>query len=263
MNSLLSLRNIAVAAALAALTGFTTTSSAQDTVAKAKPVTTTKARPLSIAVDLINGTNIAGTLTDAVSLEMRTSFGSASIPLSEVAGIRFASADNASTTVVMLNGDSITGATDVKLVTVETEWGTASINGQNISSLLFVPGLAWNPAEGLNGKRWSLISKKEVSSASKTASTSTAPAASSKTPASSSPLLLIAAIQAATERCQAACTAAAKYLRSSFDTSSPSLESNSIRAIFYSHQPIGHVNCPPASQPQQSVFGPFAFASTV
>ena len=185
MNSLLSIRNIALAAALAALTGYSTTASAQDKVAKAKPVSTTKARPLSIAVDLISGTNLSGTLTDAVSLDMRTSFGTASIPLSEVAGIRFASADNASTTVVMLNGDSITGATDVKLVTVETEWGTASINGQNISSLLFVPGLAWNPADGLNGKRWSLISKKTSSSSSKTASTSKS-SSSSKTSASSS-----------------------------------------------------------------------------
>ena len=189
MNSLLSIRNVAVAAALAALTGFSATASAQDKVAKAKPVSTTKARPLSISVDLISGTNLAGTLTDAVSLEMRTSFGNASIPLSEVAGIRFASADNASTTVVMLNGDSITGATDVKMVTVETEWGTASINGQNISSLLFVPGLTWNPATGLNGKRWSLISTKETSTASKTASTSkstssTKPAARSSRPVS-------------------------------------------------------------------------------
>ena len=76
---------------------------------------------------------------------------------SEVAGIRFASANDATTTVVMLNGDSITGATDVKLITVETEWGTASINGPSISSIMFVPGLKWNPQSGLNGKRWSLI----------------------------------------------------------------------------------------------------------
>ena len=160
MNSLLSIRNIAVAAALAALTGFSTSASAQDSVAKAKPTSTTKVRPLSIAVDLISGTNLSGTLTDAVSLEMRTSFGSASIPLSEVAGIRFASADNASTTVVMLNGDSITGATDVKLITVETEWGTAKINGVSIASILFVPGLSWNSQAGLNGKRWNLADEK-------------------------------------------------------------------------------------------------------
>ena len=57
----------------------------------------------------------------------------------------------------MLNGDSITGATDVKLMTVETEWGVAQINGQSIQSILFVPrahlelrqGAKRNPLESL------------------------------------------------------------------------------------------------------------------
>ncbi|MFG0266195.1 MAG: hypothetical protein ACF8AM_13770 [Rhodopirellula sp. JB055] len=125
-----------------------------------------KARPLSVTVGLVNDSKIEGTLTDTTQLQMQTSFGTASIPLSEVAGIRFASANDATTTVVMLNGDSITGATDVKLITVETEWGTASINGPSISSLMFVPGLTWNPSDGLNGKRWNLsdIQKKDTPS---------------------------------------------------------------------------------------------------
>ena len=169
-------------AALALTAVLSSTASAQKPatkpVAKAKPVkaqpiakatkSTQKVasaaptvRPLSVTVDLISKDRLEGTLTDKTSLDMQTSFGGASIPLSEVAGIRFASAENASTTVVMLNGDSITGATDVKLITVETEWGTASIHGQNISSILFVPGLSWNPATGLSGKRWDLINTKK------------------------------------------------------------------------------------------------------
>jgi hypothetical protein len=125
-----------------------------------------KARPLSVTVGLSSNATIEGTLTDTNQLQMQTSFGTASIPLSEVAGIKFASANDATTTVVMLNGDSITGATDVKLITVETEWGTASINGPSISSIMFVPGLTWNPQDGLNGKRWSLadVKPKEVAS---------------------------------------------------------------------------------------------------
>ncbi|MEM9586317.1 MAG: hypothetical protein AAGA03_03475 [Planctomycetota bacterium] len=126
-------------------------------VAKATPAI----RPLSVTVDLISKTKIAGTLTDTTQLEMKTSFGAAQIPLSEVAGIKFASADDASTTVVMLNGDSITGATDVKLITVETEWGVAQINGSSISSILFVgDDVVWSPVAGLNGKRWNLAEKK-------------------------------------------------------------------------------------------------------
>ena len=192
--------NLLACAAVAALTMFAAEAQAQQAkpVAKAAPVAksvakpvaravaSSKVRPLSVSVDLIQPTKILGTLTDTTSLDMRTSFGTANIPLSEVAGIRFASAENASTTVVMLNGDSITGATDVKLVTVETEWGVATVNGQNIASIMFVPGLTWNSTNGLNGKRWGLVNTKALqqAAASKTAAskpgTSLAPASSTR-----------------------------------------------------------------------------------
>lgn len=193
MKSIFSLRACVAAAAIVALS-FTTSANAQEKkeVAKAKPVaraiaSSPKVRPLSVAIDLLSSTKLNGTLTDTTTLEMRTSFGTASIPLSEVAGIRFASADDATTTVVMLNGDSITGATDVKLVTVETEWGMATINGPNIASIMFVPGLSWNPTAGLNGKRWNLANAKSSSSKSAPAKPSAAPSATaSRTPAASS-----------------------------------------------------------------------------
>ena len=121
---------------------------------------TPKVRPLSVTVDLASKTAINGTLTEASNFDVRTSFGSASIPLSEVAGIRFASADDPTTTVIMLNGDSLTGASETKLMTVETEWGVATINGQSISSILFVPSLIWKSEDGLNGKRWALVNEK-------------------------------------------------------------------------------------------------------
>ncbi len=188
MKSVYSLRAFVAAVAIAAMS-LSTTANAQEKKEEKKadkPVaravaSPTKVRPLSINIDLLSKTNISGTLTDATTLEMRSAFGIAQIPLSEVAGIRFASADNASTTVVMLNGDSITGATDIKLMTVETEWGVATINGQNISSVLFVPGLAWNPQNGLNGKRWNLTNVKTVKkpTASTVKRTPTAPTRSS------------------------------------------------------------------------------------
>ena len=190
-TSIQSLLACAAIAALTVATGAHADEAKATPSAKAAPVAravaSTKVRPLSVSVDLISPTKIIGTLTDTTSLDMRTSFGTANIPLSEVAGIRFASADNASTTVVMLNGDSITGATDVKLVSVETEWGQATINGQNIASIMFVPGLAWNATTGLNGSRWALVNAKAMQ-ASKTAASAAAAAtkASSNAPATSS-----------------------------------------------------------------------------
>ena len=191
------LRTLMIAAAFAASVTFSTFASAQATPkaeptkatpakaepTKAKSVSPAKAsptvRPLSVTVGLVSTNEIEGTLTDTTQLQMQTSFGTASIPLSEVAGIRFASANDATTTVVMLNGDSITGATDVKLITVETEWGTASINGPSIASIMFVPGLKWNPQSGLNGKRWSLIDEKGSEPPAPTAAASQPQATSS------------------------------------------------------------------------------------
>lgn len=117
-------------------------------------------RPLTVTTGLTDGMLITGTLLDTNSIAIKTAFGEAAIPLSEVAGIRFPSAEDTSTTIVMLNGDSITGATDVKFVNVETSWGHAKINGQSVSTMLFVPGLTWHNSDSLGGKRWTLTDQK-------------------------------------------------------------------------------------------------------
>jgi len=127
-------------------------------------------RPLTVSVGLLDDTRLTGTLIDSNTIAIKTAFGEAAIPLSEVAGIRFPASEDTGTTIVMLNGDSITGATDLKFVSIETVWGSAKINGANIGSLLFVPGLAWTNNEVLGGKRWSL-----VESAAQPASPPTAP----------------------------------------------------------------------------------------
>jgi hypothetical protein len=115
-------------------------------------------RPITVSVSLVDDTTtITGTLTETTSLSIKTAFGIAELPLNEVAGVRFPRGDDTSTTVVMLNGDSITGATDLKFATVETSWGSAKINGQSIASMMMVPGLAWQSVDVLGSKRWQLI----------------------------------------------------------------------------------------------------------
>ncbi len=168
---------------LLALVGASAISKGQEAIAEAKVVTpaaeASKAkamRPLTVATELVGETKITGTLVDSTALQMKTSFGEAQIPLSEIAGVRFAAGDETSTTVVMLNGDSITGATETKFLTVETEWGTAKINGSSLVSMLFVPGLQWESSKGLNGKRWSLVEAKPTQTLPKPASPQIAPA---------------------------------------------------------------------------------------
>jgi len=118
--------------------------------------------PITVIVDLIDGQKISGTLTDASDFPFKTSFGEVKIPLSEIAGIKFAYRDDASTTIILKNGDSITGAADVKSLAVDTEWGGAKINGSSVISMLLLPDLKWNSSVGLNGKRWTLVDSKNI-----------------------------------------------------------------------------------------------------
>jgi hypothetical protein len=141
---------------IATATPVEATATGQPTLADSPA--TPSVRPLSVTVQLLSKTEITGTLLETTSLAMRTSFGVANIPLSEVAGIRTANSGDPVTTVVMHNGDSVTGATELSLVAVETDWGKAEIKGDSIASLLFAPGLQWMSKADLNGNRWVLVS---------------------------------------------------------------------------------------------------------
>lgn len=124
--------------------------------------TAQKMSPITVTVDLVGGQKISGTLTEVTLLPIRTAFGEASVPLAEVAGVKLASSEDTSTTIIMKNGDSITGATDLKVLSVDTEWGNAKINGSSVASMLLLPDLKWNATIGLNGKRWSLVDSKSM-----------------------------------------------------------------------------------------------------
>ena len=130
-----------------------------------------KVRPLTVSVELLGGARLNGTLVDSTSLAMKTSFGEAGIPMTEIAGIRLPSGEDVSSTVVMLNGDSITGATDLKQITIDTEWGSARINGSAVQSLLFVPNVQWNAGSNLSGKRWTLSDVEPATAPQSTAAT--------------------------------------------------------------------------------------------
>lgn len=144
-------------------------------VAKAAAVAVpTAAAALAATVHLNVGVSeLQGTFIGQTEITMKTSFGEVNIPLSEVAGIKLASVGNASTTVVMHNGDSVTGAWSVNRIELRTEWGTAVIDGTAISSILFAPGMAWVSEKGLNGARWQLMAKPQTAETEKPAETAT------------------------------------------------------------------------------------------
>jgi hypothetical protein len=120
-------------------------------------VVRSKLQPQSVTVALIDGTKLSGELTEVDQWNMKTSFGTTNLPLSTVAGIRMAQEGNAMTTVVLHNGDNLTGAVQIDLVVIQTEWGRAEIQGNHVASILFTPGLKWINEAGLNGMRWKLV----------------------------------------------------------------------------------------------------------
>jgi hypothetical protein len=133
------------------------TPSASTTAARSSGTIARKLQPQSVTVALINGMKLSGELAEVDQWNMKTSFGTTNLPLSTVAGMRMAQEGNAITTVVLHNGDNLTGAVQLDLVVIQTEWGRAEINGNHVASILFTPGLKWTSETGLNGMRWKLV----------------------------------------------------------------------------------------------------------
>src|SRR5262245_13211740 len=146
-------------------------------------VLTPKLQPQSVTIAMINGNTMTGTLSQADQGPMKTSLGTTTLPLSAVAWIKMAQEGNATTTVVLHNGDSITGAVQIDHVAIQTDWGRAEIFGTHVASILFTPGLKWSSEPGLNGTRWKLVAEPTRPGATSTASASSAPPTTGTNPA--------------------------------------------------------------------------------
>ena len=117
--------------------------------------------PPLIVIELINDDRILnGVLLDLGDMRIQTAFGAADIPLSKILGIRLArdAADATDvTTIVLRNGDMITGEVNINSLMIQTNWGRSELNGQNLASIFFEQGLAWQSLDLLAGPRWTLI----------------------------------------------------------------------------------------------------------
>jgi hypothetical protein len=130
---------------------------ASATLTRSTASTARKLQPQSVTLTLLDGMKLSGELSEVDQWSMKTSFGTTNLPLSTVAGVRMAQEGNAMTTVVLHNGDNLTGAVQLDQVVIQTEWGRAEVNGNHVASILFTPGLKWASETGLNGMRWKLV----------------------------------------------------------------------------------------------------------
>lgn len=99
---------------------------------------------------------MAGTLDGLDAFEMTTQFGMASIPMKEVAGIKFHTDQQNAAIVVLHNGDSITGTPTVAIVKLLTDWGQADIDAKSISSLTTSAQASFAQEQTEFGSRWIL-----------------------------------------------------------------------------------------------------------
>lgn len=109
-----------------------------------------------VKIQLKEGMTLEGSPVDIESLKMASLFGEATIPLHTIAGIRFSQKPTEQSTVVLLNGDALTGEVNLTELKCVAEWGTAAVNVSHIVSVVFRPDLSWSSVPTPNGDRWQL-----------------------------------------------------------------------------------------------------------
>ena len=97
-----------------------------------------------------------GELLDVEDLKLQTAFGVAAIPKEEILAIRLAREVGDFTTVVLHNGDMITGDVEIGSLMVLTRWGRSEVNGSSLASIFFREGLTWKKLKLLAGERWTV-----------------------------------------------------------------------------------------------------------
>lgn len=79
--------------------------------------------------------NLAGTIVDLDTLKVETEFGTVSIPMAKVDGIKLHSDAKDNAVIAFKNGDLVTGKLVLDVVKLKTEWGTAHINTNKVETV--------------------------------------------------------------------------------------------------------------------------------
>lgn len=110
----------------------------------------------SIIIQIRDGIEIEGTPVGVESVSVNSLFGEAKIPIHTIAGIHFGDNDKSESTIVLLNGDALTGEITLSEMACIADWGEAKINVQSIESIVFRRDLKWSSIDTPNGRRWQL-----------------------------------------------------------------------------------------------------------
>ncbi len=99
---------------------------------------------------------MAGKLNAFEQISLKTAFGDVTIPMSEVAGVKFHTTADDKAVVVLINGDSVTGIPSLPAIQLSTDWGRADIDPEFIQSLTSASGARFRQVNSDFGIRWVL-----------------------------------------------------------------------------------------------------------
>ena len=102
----------------------------------------------SMSLKLKKGLDLKGTPLELESVKMTSIIGEIDIPLHTIAGIKFPEKSGNSHTVVLHNGDSLTGDVQLSTVKIVSPWGEAAVNASELTYLLFGDDLKWIAGSG-------------------------------------------------------------------------------------------------------------------
>ena len=107
-------------------------------------------------IKLGNNKTMSGTIDGFDEFQIATRFGKVSMPMDQVAGIKFHTDTQDSAVVVLNNGDTITGVPTIPAIKLKTDWGQADIEPKSISALTTTSAAKFERNNSDFGTRWKL-----------------------------------------------------------------------------------------------------------
>lgn len=121
------------------------------------PVLSADGQPVDMFyIRLSNDKAMAGGIDGFDHFAIETRFGKISIPMDQVAGIKFHVDEQDSAVVVLNNGDVLTGVPTIPAVSLKTDWGTAEIEPKFIDALTTTSSAKFSETSTDFGLRWEL-----------------------------------------------------------------------------------------------------------
>ena len=109
-----------------------------------------------VFIRLSSTKRMAGKVEGLNEFKLNTSFGEVTVPMGEIAGIKFHTTSDDKAVVILNNGDAITGVPTVPAVELITDWGKADIDPEFIQSLTSTREAKFRQQNTDFGTRWVL-----------------------------------------------------------------------------------------------------------